>query len=147
MTAAKTFRAPAGKGMLYVYKEKEFRAMLAPRPIWIDGQHLVSNTNGTFVSIPLKPGNYKIQAAAQALIDDERHKKAYPAIHLRVAAGKSYFVRQWVGGNILTSADGSDGPDFGSGLPPFESALVDEQTGRAACQTLEHVGAEPFEEN
>jgi len=157
MTAARTFKAPPGKGMLYVYKEKEVRAMLAPRPIYINGQHLVSNTNGTFVSIPLKPGKYRVQAAANAPIDNLQYREAYPSINLTVRAGENYFIRQWVGGNIFTGSGqtsvmmlqtgGAPIPiAVGSSLPPFASEVVDEKTGRAACAELKHVGADPFEE-
>ena len=157
MTAARTFKAPPGKGMLYVYKEKEVRAMLAPRPIHINGQHLVSNTNGTFVSIPLKPGKYRIQAAANALIDTPAYRKAYPFINLTVRAGQNYFIRQWVSGSVLGTGEGATvmmlqtgGTPIpvvmGAGLPPFSAEVVDEKTGREACARLQHVGAEPYGE-
>lgn len=131
--------------------------MLAPRPIWVNGQHLVSNTNGTFVSIPLNPGNYKIQAAANASIDSPEYRKAYPSINLKVESGKNYFIRQWVGGSLFGIDTGTE-PSMmmlqtggapipiimGSSLPPFTSEVVDERTGRAACRTLKHVGADPY---
>jgi hypothetical protein len=132
--------------------------MLAPRPIFINGQHLVTNTNGTFVSIPLKPGKYKIQAAANALIDNPNYRKAYPFINLTVRAGENYFIRQWVSGSIFGSGGdtsvimiqtgGAPIPMVvGSALPPFSAEVVDEKVGRIACGKLRHVGADSYVEN
>ena len=129
--------------------------MLAPRPIYINGQHLVSNTNGTFVSIPLKPGKYKIQAAANAPIDTPEYREAYPLIHLTVRAGENHFIRQWVSGSVFGSGGdtsvmmlqtgGAPIPIvMGSSLPPFSAEVVDEKTGRATCAVLQHVGADPY---
>ena len=53
-TAARTLAPPKGKAMLYVYRPATVKAMLAPRPVFINRQHLASNTNGTFMTIPLE---------------------------------------------------------------------------------------------
>ena len=138
--------------MLFVYRPSTIRAVAIPRPVFVNGEHLVSNTNGTFVAIPLKPGTYRIQAAAQALIDGKEQKKAYPEIALTAREGKSYFIRQSIGGSIFGSGGsvmmlqtgGAPIPVMmGNDLPPFEASLVEESVGRSECSTLKLVGADP----
>lgn len=149
--AARTFTAPAGKAVLFVYRPRTVRAMAVARPIFINGEHVVSNTNGTFVAMPLKPGTYRIQAAAQALIDSEEQKKAFPEIVLTAREGKSYFIRQSVegpivgsGGLMMLQTGGAPIPlMMGNDPPPFRAALVDESTGKWECSGLELVGSDP----
>lgn len=151
--AAETFMPPQGKGLLYVYRPSTIRAAIVPRPVFINDQHLSSNSNGTFMAIPLKPGKYRIQAAAQALTEDFR--KAYPEISLEVRAGLNYFVIQTVEGSMLGSGETSLMPlqtggvpilvPVATSLPPFMARVVSGTEGRSGCSKLKQVGADPFE--
>ena len=127
-----------------------------PRPVIINGEHIVSITNGTFVAMPLKPGTYKIEAGAQAFIPDKEKRKAEPDITLKVEKGKTYFIRQFVEGSIIGNVGRSDvmmlqtgagGPIpimlGGDGPPPFKAALVDGAQGREGCSKLKLVGSDP----
>ena len=151
--AARTFKAPAGKGILFVYRSSNVRSMAIPRPIFVNGEHIVSNTNGTFVALPLKPGIYQIQAAAQALLNSKEQKEAYPDITLTVQEGKSYFIRQSIGGSIFGSGGevmmlqtGSGGPIpimLGGKPPEFKAEIIDSAEGRKECSQLKLVGSDP----
>ncbi|MEO7098646.1 MAG: DUF2846 domain-containing protein [Luteolibacter sp.] len=154
MLAARTFNAPKGKGILFVYRPSTVRAMATPRPIFINRIHIVSNTNGTFVAIPLKPGTYRIQAAAQALFDSKEQREAYPEINLAVQESKSYFIRQSIEGSILghggemmmLQTGGSPIPIMiGGDPPPFKAKLVDGAEGRQECSKLKLVGSDPVQ--
>ena len=153
MLAARTFNAPKGKGILFVYRLDTARGMAMSRPIFINREHIVSNTNGTFVAVPLKPGTYQIQAAAQAVIDSKEQRKAYPEITLTVQEGKSYFIRQSIGGSIFGSGGGvmmlqtgSGGPIpimLGGKPPEFKAEIIDSAEGRKECSQLKLVGSDP----
>lgn len=151
--AAETFTPPQGKGLLYVYRPSTIRAAIVPRPVFVNDQHLSSNSNGTFMAIPLKPGKYRIQAAAQGLTEEFR--KAYPEISLELRAGQNYFVSQTVEGSIFGSGETSLTPlqtrgvpivvPVGTDLPPFAARVVSGAEGRASCSKLKQIGADPFE--
>lgn len=154
ITAARTFTPPKGKAMLYVYRPPTVKAMAAPRPVFINRQHLASNTNGTFMIIPLKPGKYTVQAAAQALIDEPRYRAAYPDFPLSLTAGQAVFIRQSVGSAIgtpsvmLLQTGGNPVPLLlGNDLPPFKATIVDRATAGSESAGLKHVGADPYDEN
>ncbi len=157
MLAAQTFNAPKGKGILFIYRLKTARGMAMPRPIFINREHIVSNTNGTFVAVPLKPGTYQIQAAAQALIDSKEQREAYPEITLNVQEGKSYFIRQGIagsifdtGGGVMMLQTGAGGPIpllMRGGLPPFKAEVVDGAEGRLECSKLKLVGSDPVQQH
>lgn len=124
--------------------------MAAGRPIWINGEHLVTTTNGTFVAMPLKPGDYRIQAAAQALIDSEEQRDTYPEIVLTAREGKSYFIRQSIDlsvgkreGSTVIMSQGSGALIMGNDLAPFRAELVEEGIGKSECSKLKLIGADP----
>ena len=148
-----SFTPPAGKGVLYVYRPSTPRAMLTGRPVFINDKELNSNNNGTFMAIPLKPGNYRIQAALKPITDEQQGH--YPEINLSVKAGKNYFIRQSVEGSIFGEGKGDvmllqtgaapiPIPMGTSTLLPFKARLVSEATGKQECRGLKQVGADPY---
>ncbi len=154
---ARTFSAPKGKAVLFVYRPSNVRAMAAPRAVIINGEHIVSNTNGTFVAMPLSPGTYRVQAALHAPGVREFEGK-YPEIVLNTKAGEVYFIRQSLTGSVLGSSEGRRGTMvtlqsggagapvpllLGNEPPPFDAQLVGESQGKTECAKLKLVGSYP----
>lgn len=154
LAAARTFTPPKGQALLCVYRPSTVLAMLTPRPVFINGQHLSSNTNGSFMTIPLKPGKYTVQASAQALIDTPKYKAAYPDLHFSLKAGQTVFIRQTVNFIVgdpsvtMLQTGGTPVPMvLGNDLPAFKATVVNATTARSEISGLKHVGADPLEEN
>lgn len=148
--AVRSFTPLPEKALLYVYRPAKIIGGFGIRPVFVDGEHVASIRNGTFVPIPLQPGTYRIQAAAPALYKEEAAKKAYPEITLSAQSGKTYFIRQAeegarTGGDatmLLQTGGGGVPIPMGGWYPPYSATLMDPATGRADCSKLKQVGAE-----
>ena len=155
--SAQSFSAPKGKAVLFVYRPSQIDTIASVRPVWVNGEHLVSITNGKFVAMPLKPGTYRIQAAAQFLNNSKEHKDTYPEIVLTAKVGETYFIRQSVDPSvgsrgettmIMLQTGGAPipmvmGNNRGLYLPPLRADLVDDGIGRSECSELKLIGADP----
>ena len=157
IAAAKGFNPPSKQGFLYVYRpERLIYARVALRPVIINGQHLASNSNGTCMVIPLRPGNYNVQAAIQPYTEEQKKSGLYREIPVTIRAGKCFFIRQVVepfysgGGSPETTMIQTGGTPIplmmsGSTLIGFFAEAVSEETGRRECSSLKVVGADPYD--
>ena len=150
----RTLDAPKGKALICVYRPSKPFTGLIRRPVFINKQHVASTSLGSFVAIPVNPGCYTVQAAAQALIDTPEQRRAYPDIGLKLTAGQSIFIRQAIHDSasnaqssiMMLQTGGAPIPiSIGGGLPPFGAELVSNGTGRLGCVGLKQVAAEPLD--
>lgn len=150
----RSFEAPEGKALICVYHPSKPFTDLIKRPVFINGQHIASTGSGTFIAVPVRPGAYTVQAAAQALIDSPEYRKAYPDITLKLTAGQSIFIRQTVGEStsnhqssmmMLQTGDTPIPLSVGGGPPPFGAVIVDRDTDRSECSGLKQVAVEALE--
>jgi Protein of unknown function (DUF2846) len=150
----RTLNAPKGKALICVYRPSKPFTGLILRPVFINKQHVASTSLGSFVAVPVDPGSYTVQAAAQALIDTPEQRAAYPNIGLKLKAGQSIFIRQTIHGSssnaqssiMMLQTGGAPIPILiGGGLPPFGAELVSRETGRLGCAGLKQVAADPLD--
>lgn len=106
--------------------------------------------------IPLKPGNYNVQAAIQPYTEEQKKSGLYREIPVTIRVGKSSFIRQivepfYTGGKspetMMIQTGGTPIPLMmsGSTLIGFFAEAVSEETGRRECSSLEVVGADPYD--
>lgn len=140
----KTFSAPVGKSLLYVYRPSKFVGMALRGHVWINKKEVGRTANGTFMAIPLSPGKYSIQAGGGAFESYEMASGYSPEVKLDARAGETYFIRQNVTmgqiyTNTLQTGNGAipiaGGADF-----TFSARQVDSFSGKSESSELRQIG-------
>ena len=122
-------------------------------PINIDGEHIASTANGTFVAIPLELKKYSIQAGGPIGAPAAQYKKEFPARVITPKSGDLYFIRQEIkmipysrtapqfmmlqtGGSPIPIAMG------GGSIAGCYTFHADNKTGKLECSKLRQVRAD-----
>lgn len=105
-TAAKTFRVPAGKSGIYIYRNETMGAAIT-MDLFIDGRPLGQTGAKTYAYVEVDPGTHKILSKAEN--ED--------LLELNTLAGKLYYVWQEVKMGLMYARN--------------KLSLVDEKTGQA----------------
>lgn len=105
-TAAKTFKVPAGKSGIYIYRNEVIGAAVT-MDLFIDGRPLGQTGAQTYAYVEVDPGSHKILSKAE---NDE-------ILELQTLAGKLYYVWQEVKMGLMYARN--------------KLTLVDEKTGQA----------------
>lgn len=83
--AAKEFKIPAGKGVVYLYRPGRALGAALSTQIKVNGQNAGGTGPSTFFRWELKPGTFVFSAAST---------ESSAAVELDVKAGKQYFLMQ-----------------------------------------------------
>jgi len=119
--AAKAFEAPAGRGVVYLYRKGRAVGAALSTQIKINGQDAGGTGPGTFFRWELRPGAYTFLASTS---------ESSATVELQVEAGKLYFIEQreklglQQGRVSLNIEDGQTGSSAVSGLSLLVSAYI-----------------------
>ena len=89
--AAQAFTPPSGSALLYVYRTSSISTMTGASMCWINGNYVGKNGSGTFMAIPLKPGNYIVNPIGNPGTEAGR---TFPPVKIQPVEGENYFIRQ-----------------------------------------------------
>ncbi|HEX5218803.1 MAG TPA: DUF2846 domain-containing protein [Verrucomicrobiae bacterium] len=81
--AAKSFKPPAGKSSIYVFRESAFAGKGVAVPVSVDGRLVGTVGSGTFARVNVEPGNHVVASYTA---------ESGPALNVPTEAGGNYFV-------------------------------------------------------
>lgn len=145
-TVFRSFDPPKGKALVCIYRPSWPFTGLIKRPVYIDKQHVASTGSGSFIAVPLNPGNHSVQAAALWFVDTPQYHKEFPDIKLRLAAGQTVFIRQTTHSAATSQSStmiiqtGSVPIPISIGGPvPLGATVEEPATGRSECSGLKQI--------
>jgi hypothetical protein len=116
--------------------------MALPGRILIDGNDVVGLTNGSFVSIPVTPRTYSVQAGGPFFVARDSNMREFPELKVTTKVGESYFIRQDVlmgnSSSYLMQTGGTPIP-IGAGQFIFRANMVGREDGKAAIKKLKQL--------
>jgi len=114
--------------------------------VYIDKQHVASTSSGSFIAVPLSPGDHTVQAAALWFVDTPQYHKDFPDIKLRLAAGQTVFIRQTThsaatsqSSTMMLQTGGAPMLISVGGPVPLGATVMDPATGRSECSGLKQI--------
>jgi len=115
--AAQPAAAPDAQATLIVFREKHFQGSGLKPSIYVDGQEMVRLNNGSYFTMPIKPGKHELASSA----------KHEAALEIEVKPGESDYVQMiivagtWRGAGRLVTVPAEDGKASVSKLKPVDS--------------------------